>query len=317
MNAAMDAQPEERRRSIVTPEGVPLRVELADYGSRMIAALIDAAIMLGVTIAAAVLLNIVSFTAQSGELGQAYAGLFAFVWRVIYFPWFELHRSGQTPGKRAVGLRVIGRQGAPLEAEAVIARNLAREVEMWLPLTFFLTASGGGAADLAALAWVGCFCALPLFSKERMRGGDVIAGTWVILEPKADLQRDLLAAPADATAPEAAQSDAAEGAPAPEAPPPPQPSVQFPPAQLNLYGAKELNILAEVLRLQGLGAEERVAAVAGAIRAKIGADALPPDAPPQDRAFLEAYYAAARAKMETDAQWGRLRRDKADARGRR
>ena len=40
---------------------------------------------------------------------------------------------GITPGKRVFGLRVIDRGGGALRADAVIARNLMREIEVFLP----------------------------------------------------------------------------------------------------------------------------------------------------------------------------------------
>src|SRR4029077_5810449 len=73
-----------------------------------------------------------------------------FLVRNLYFVYFEIAWRGATPGKRAVGLRVIDRHGGPLLPTAVIARNLTREVEMFLPLGILL--SGGRAAE-GAIAW--------------------------------------------------------------------------------------------------------------------------------------------------------------------
>ena len=44
---------------------------------------------------------------------------------------------GATPGKRMLGLRVVARDGARLTGGAVIARNAMREIEVFLPLSFF------------------------------------------------------------------------------------------------------------------------------------------------------------------------------------
>ena len=73
-------------------------------------------------------------------------------------------------------------------------------------------------------------------------------------------------------------------------------------------------MLADLLLTDGVGfdAARKIATVARTIRAKIGYDGPLTD----DRAFLAAYYRAARAKMETDAQWGRLKADKHDTRNR-
>ena len=40
-----------------------------------------------------------------------------------------------TIGKRTAGIRVIARDGGPLGAGAVFARNLTRDLEFFLPLT--------------------------------------------------------------------------------------------------------------------------------------------------------------------------------------
>ena len=61
--------------------------------------------------------------------------LLSFALRSFYFIFFELRWQGATPGKRALGLRVIDRKGGRLKPEAVFARNLMREVEMFLPIS--------------------------------------------------------------------------------------------------------------------------------------------------------------------------------------
>ena len=56
-----------------------------------------------------------------------------FFLRSFYFTVFELAWRGTTPGKRVFGLRVIDRGGGTLRADAVFARNLMREVEVFMP----------------------------------------------------------------------------------------------------------------------------------------------------------------------------------------
>jgi uncharacterized RDD family membrane protein YckC len=298
-------EPAARRRDILTPEGVRLTVTIADVATRAAAALIDA---LFVVVTFGVLLFAFAFLGlAAGPAVVALAALAVFLGRILYFPLFELHRNGRTPGKSRLGLRVIGRNGAPLDGRAVLARNAVREVEFWLPLTYLVTASEPDFwAYAATLGWLGCVAAVPLMNRERMRGGDILAGTWVIEEPAATLHRDLLAhdaSPASAAPPFAAEAGGpAVAAEARQAAP------EFTAAQLDAYGAKELEVLADVLfDLDNREEAARKAGiVAAAIRAKIGYAGPPTD----DRAFLAAYYRAARAKMESDAQWGRLKSDK-------
>lgn len=136
-----------RRLRLETPEHVRLDYELADVGSRLAALLIDMAIILGGLIvlgmAYALLrdegLSIVDSLAASVLV----LGFFALQWG--YFLLFELLRDGQTPGKRAVGLRVLHSSGKPLSARGSVIRNVVRIVDFQPGVTGVL---GGGAIML-------------------------------------------------------------------------------------------------------------------------------------------------------------------------
>src|SRR4051794_24385858 len=84
-----------------------------------------------------------------------------FVLRNGYFIGFELRGRAATPGKRISGLRVIARDGGRLTADAVIARNLMREIEVFLPLSFLSARAAEGAVDrwlgLLGFAWTAVF----------------------------------------------------------------------------------------------------------------------------------------------------------------
>ena len=192
---------------------------------------------------------------------------------------------GATPGKRAMGLRVIAADGGPLSADMVFARNAMREVEVFLPLTFFAARGQGVDAALITLGaiWSGVFVVFPLFNRDRRRMGDLVAGTLVVKAPKKVLQIDL----ADT------ERAAARG-------------FAFTPAQLDAYGIKELHVLEDVLRA---GDRRAQAEVAARIRAKIGWEG-PEDL--ADRTFLNAYYAALRGRLESQMLFGRRRKDKFD-----
>jgi hypothetical protein len=125
--------------------------------------------------------------------------------------------------------------------------------------------------------------------------GDLVAGTWVIETAKPVLFGDLLQ--------RAAAASGGTASPAPAA------LVQFTHEQLDAYGERELNILADVLHETGGGADEKLNTVAQAIKKKIsyvGPGGI------SSRVFLEAYYGAFRRRMERDVQWGKRRRDKHD-----
>src|SRR3569623_1849241 len=110
-----------RQRAIVTPEGVPLVVELADRGSRAAAFIIDLVFIILIMVAAGIGLALSEKALDIWAFVIAVLGFFLL--RIFYFPVTELFFRGATPGKRLLGLRVIDRHGGPLKPEAVVVRN--------------------------------------------------------------------------------------------------------------------------------------------------------------------------------------------------
>ena len=192
-------------RALVTPEGVDLRLRLADAGERGAAFILDA-LFIALALFAVSLLALVTAveTRLEGVDMVAVVWLLAFFFlRNFYFIAFELGPRAATPGKRLLGIRVGSRDGGRLTANAIFARNAMREVEVFLPLSF-LAANAGDIDALIVLAgfiWSAIFLFFPLFNRDRLRAGDLIGGTWVVKAPKRALDRDLTA---DAGATEAA-----------------------------------------------------------------------------------------------------------------
>ena len=292
--AAMAAHAADRRE-ILTPEGVPLHVYLAARGDRAVALLIDLIAMFA-AIAIIVLLAALGFGFSSAVGGGWIWSLVLLTWfliRSFYFVYFELRWQGATPGKRAMGLRVIDRQGGQLRTEAVFARNLMREIEVFIPIQMLLMAQfGGGWADMLALVWAGIFVLMPFFNKDRLRAGDIVAGTWVVWAPKGTLQADLAG---ETPRPSAASSD-----------------YPFTATQLGVYGIFELQTLETVLRKSGPDSLETQAAVCDRIRRKVGWTPPAHGQKVDPRAFLEAFYAALRAHLETRMLFGVRRESKHD-----
>ena len=274
-------------RSLVTPEGVDLGVRIATAGERAGAFIIDALIMLAVLIA---LVLVASFfrTDNFGAYDFMEIMLLVsfFVLRNFYFFMFETGARAATPGKRLMKIRVANRGGGLLKADAIFARNAMREVEVFLPLSFMV--SNGRSVDglivLAGFIWSAIFVFFPLFNRDRLRAGDIIAGTWVVQAPRKRLLADL-----------AARNDKA--APV---------TARFSDEQLDTYGIKELHVLEDVLRTAKPEAE---ALVASRIRKKIGWTQA---AQETDRAFLNEYYAALRKRLESRLLMGVRRADKHD-----
>ncbi|MBN9548739.1 MAG: RDD family protein, partial [Alphaproteobacteria bacterium] len=253
-------------RPLVTPEGVDLRVKLADAGTRASGFLLDVVII----IVAAVVVSLVALFGLGG-LGVQDAEPLFIVWiififflRNVYFIAFEAGRRAATPGKRMVGVRVASRSGAGLTLDQVIARNLMREIEVFLPLSILAARASADVADtlttIFGLVWALLFSLFPLFNRDRLRIGDLLAGTWVVEAPKVALLEDL-----------SLRKD------------PVAARFQFSAAQLDTYGIAELQKLEEVLRRDDYFAQK---AVAETIARKIGARVEPIDS----KAFLTAYY---------------------------
>lgn len=286
--SAPAAQPEGRRREVVTPEGVPIPFTLAAAGDRVGALVLDLALM-GVVVLAVLVPLVWLFAAGRGtaDLVAAAGILTTFLVWTFYFPFFELTWQGQTPGKRKLGLRVVDGAGGPLRAEAVLARNLTREAELLLPLLALTSGEAvfpgaPGLARLAALAWLLVFGFLPLFNRDRLRIGDLLAGTIVVRQPQAVLLEDL-----------ASTRPATAGA------------LAFADAQLDVYGIYELQVLEQVLRQGGPARASALDTVAAKIREKIGWQG-----PAAAEPFLRAFYAALRGRLEHRMLLGRRREDK-------
>jgi uncharacterized RDD family membrane protein YckC len=265
-------------REMITPEGVDLRLHLGQASERAAAFLLDFAIIVGTLIVFSLVLALALAGAgiKSREPMAVVWLLGAFLLRNLYFVLFELTPQAATPGKRIMGLRVAARNGGRLTADAIFGRNAMRELEVYLPLSFLLT--------LLGIVWCGVFVLFPLFNRDRLRVGDLVAGTWVVKTPKRRLLRDL----ASTSEPDAGR-------------------FAFTTAQLDAYGVKELLVLEDVLRRYN---PKIVVAVAERIRAKIG---WTPGAFEGDGEFLDAYYRALRGRLESRLLLGRRRKDKHDS----
>jgi uncharacterized RDD family membrane protein YckC len=291
------------RRMIATPEGVLLPVDLASRGERAAAFLIDLfAIIVGFVCTVLLLVLIGVSGAEMGAWFWIILMLVFFFLRNFYFAAFELAWRGMTPGKRVFGLRVIDRGGGTLRADAIFARNLMREVEVFIPAMIlmigpFMGGEGGGVwLYLMLLGWMGVLTLLPLFNKDRLRAGDLIGGTWVILAPKAVLLPDVAAMPA-AAAPNAAADATVDG-------------LRFSRQHLSVYGVEELQTLEHILRQEGPHAAQVRDEVARRIQRKIAWQS--PGQPVEPRAFLQAFYAAQRRHLEAKLLFGKRRQNKFD-----
>jgi uncharacterized RDD family membrane protein YckC len=154
-----------------TPEQIDVAYDLAGLGSRFLASLVDSLVQtvllllvfgLG-TLGLRWLLGLTLSEAAAGRFALPIAMVVTFALWWGYHVFFEMVWHGQTPGKRAVGLRVIKEGGYPIGLGESLVRNLVRVLDA-LPGVY---AVGG----------------LVMFVDRRSRRlGDLVAGTVVVKE---------------------------------------------------------------------------------------------------------------------------------------
>jgi uncharacterized RDD family membrane protein YckC len=147
---------------VLTTEKVPFHYRVAGLGSRFAAWLIDMG-MLALFLFAG---GWFALTLEVGRQGLGLAVFFAvqFVLLWGYFTLFEWLWHGQTPGKRALGIRVISEEGTSVSFVQAAVRNVLRVAD-GLPVPFLLYGLG--------FAVAAC-------NRESRRLGDLAAGTLVV-----------------------------------------------------------------------------------------------------------------------------------------
>ena len=141
------------------PEGVVFSLPLAGPATRFLAWLVD---LLGILLALMVVNNVVRLLfILTPDTGSGVVILLSFAVPIFYGILFEGYWRGQTPGKRALGLRVMDARGLRLDLRQVVIRNLLRAVD-GLPALYLV----GGTA---------CF-----FTTRAQRLGDLAADTVVV-----------------------------------------------------------------------------------------------------------------------------------------
>jgi len=152
--------------------------------------------------------------------------------------------------------------------------------------------------------WILMLLLFPLTNRLRLRVGDLLAGTLVVLAPKAVLLGDQSAGTAVELASHRGASAAAGAASAPA-------PYEFTDKQLDVYGIYELQVLEDVLRKAADGQMHDLLAldtVAEKIKAKLAWDGGHGRVDP-DR-FLREFYAALRARLEHRMLLGERKEDK-------
>jgi uncharacterized RDD family membrane protein YckC len=154
--------------------GVEITLDIAGAGSRSFAFIIDwhirffAALMWLLT----ALYLTASATGQmptAAHMPRAFTSvgaLPAFAIYFLYHPILEMLMRGRTPGKRMAGVRIVTRNGGAPSIGALLVRNLFRLID-----------------SLPFLYLVGLIVCL--MSEQRVRVGDMAAGTLLVLDESA------------------------------------------------------------------------------------------------------------------------------------
>lgn len=144
-------------RAIHSPEHVLVELRPAGLGRRFGAFAIDSGILMGVLGAIS---QLGSFLPRAAASAAVATGSFVALWG--YHVLFEVLWNGQTPGKRALRLRVVDGRGLPVGVAQSLVRNVVRLLDL-MP--------AGGIGMLSALS-----------NEDRQRLGDKAADTLVVDE---------------------------------------------------------------------------------------------------------------------------------------
>lgn len=158
---------------ITTPENIGLEYEIAGLGSRAAAIMIDSLIQAAIVIVIG--LVAIGVMAKTGGIGRLDApgrfldsswtlALIVLAAEIAYNGYFLVFESlwkGQTPGKKAINIRVIMDDGRALSFRAALIRNLLRAAD-----------------SIPGLYWLGIVVAFVNSSGKRV--GDIAAGTVVV-----------------------------------------------------------------------------------------------------------------------------------------
>ena len=139
----------------VTNQNIEIDLELGSLGERIVAFIIDFAIMIALILTATGLLSRIRL--DDWMIGLIYIPI------MFYTIAFEYFYSGQTPGKKAMNIKVVKLDGSTPTFGGYLLRWLFRIVDLWLyPIVF-------APAVIAIIA-----------TKNGQRIGDLVASTTVI-----------------------------------------------------------------------------------------------------------------------------------------
>jgi uncharacterized RDD family membrane protein YckC len=163
--------PKDDRIGVITPEAVEFTFDLSGLASRVLALFVDLLIQFILIIILMIFASYyINYYTSSEHVVMVFfiIGIFIFNW--LYFMLFELFWNGRSPGKRAMGCRVIRDGGMPVNFTSSLIRNFLR------PVDYILSA-----------LMIGFFIVFASPTYKRL--GDLAAGTIVITERRISLMQ--------------------------------------------------------------------------------------------------------------------------------
>jgi uncharacterized RDD family membrane protein YckC len=153
---------------VISPEKAVLTFRLAGFGGRALAHMLDLMILVAFLLLLSLGVGLVfGLIGGPSDLGMGLAGfIIALLFSIgpfLYFILFEWLWNGQTPGKKAMGLRVRSADGTPITFAGAVGRNLLRVADL-MPGSYF----------------VGVIAMFTTPKSQRI--GDLFANTIVLLE---------------------------------------------------------------------------------------------------------------------------------------
>lgn len=149
---------------VETPEGVSVALNLAGPYPRIWAFTIDLLIR-AVVYLLIWLVSLLLFSSTSGRFTMGALSIVTFLVEWFFPVIFEMTMQGQTPGKKALGLRVVHSDGTPINWSSSIIRNFLR------------------VADFLPFLWLIGLIVMSTTARFQ-RLGDLAADTVVVYVPK-------------------------------------------------------------------------------------------------------------------------------------
>lgn len=121
--------------TITTAQNVQLEYHLATAGNRILATLIDIAVLMAYSI---IINLLISDIYRAGGSAMYVIGTIVSIPMLFYSFIFEQLLNGQTAGKKALNIKVVSMNGDPMTMSQYLLRWMFRIVDIWLAMFFAL-----------------------------------------------------------------------------------------------------------------------------------------------------------------------------------